>query len=1429
MNSNTLGKRELSSVFTSILVGFLVIWVMEPSPYRELFAILMALITYTLTKIHESEIPLEVKSSMVTREIPEIIWVVALTIALLLSFAQMPSDPEFVSWSEISPLRLLRALAFYPLVIFYPGYFLVNLLVSGKRCMSLADILTLSIFGSYFFGGIMAFLVWFTVGSVIFATSFLVLLINALFLTITLFRKYKMKEEVKVKEKSLDLFTLGILGGAVFFVAMGTYAISMPDHFTYGFDIWDLWGIIHRTISGVPELTGYNYFLFKFFNALIVISPGLPLINSYLIVFLFLTPLRVLAFYIMCSSVISKRQSALATLIYATFSGLGGLYSIFLRVFLGIEFWTALWNGATKCYDIEVGVQGYNFLGQPITVSYCFPFIFLYLAFSKNYPRLSRITLMALSFAAGYLTELSVIPILLVVVFFLVLFNTKIIDKVLDVYLSELLGLLVSFGILNLYASVLPVSIKYNSPLFQFFPYLVVILITTTVLAYLKTKSVWSKWTGIMSKVTKAAKVDMRYKAPTIISVLCIYFLLVLLTFWIYIPPELANYKLFGGTVPWIFYPVKLGLPLFISVIMIPRILRKGDSHVLKLGMIIVLVPIMAGNLESFIREHNIAYIEHTENRWLHNSWSGFSILASYGLWELLQKVRGQSNLMKKIAYSSLLIFILISSVSSSILTIETHRSYISHIKMSKEEVNIVYASGSILDYSGIVAGPTEEVQRKIEFYVPRVTLDEPWNQIFFGSIYPNFFSEAFRNNPYSIIASGDSGHWYMLKPLKEKYEHERGLALGYLTEYLPILQENEWFILYDLPKMSPSPASSSTAFMSSLISEREEQRIRTIIDDNQTTFWTITPQHPGEYGLQMEDSNTTKIRGGTSLLLNVTHGSYARLAISHDYLEPQDWSDYDFISFYWYGTMSKQHTIGIIMYAPDPNNHLWFEWDDTFIGWKKLKVRLSDFYRHGNPDLKNVTHVEIKLWPEHTRIYYLDSLALEKEASDVFIMYTREELVTQLSLSLAQINYTVFSTFDPGAYSSDMKVILMAHDPQHPSDRLLSWIKKGGNLVIFQGENWNSTHLLGSFSREVEIIPSENMTLLDGLSGSGGAVRLPLVIKGYLIKWSADATPIAWYTKDGKPVTPYALQKNFGEGKVIYVITTPYLDVLNRSGNTTEGRALFSHLKGLIDVLGLPLQRYQEKSSSIYAFIVGSALLDNGKIEARGFLPIEAGSPMESVYFQNVDIFIENSKLNNVTLNECKIESLKNLIISFNQALLVPSHLPECVKVQLAGPFNLTLIPEPGTKITLYTYDGTHTSTISTQNIVRLMVHRDKEETTEFYLKAPEFSVASARFENIMFDFFSGINNPGLPMKVNNGMKFKIQNADENFALATNISIGGTYEILALETKMRESRWIFPREALLSPVFWLLTYITGEYIVKLIRKKEASGTSLSK
>jgi hypothetical protein len=149
----------------------------------------------------------------------------------------------------------------------------------------------------------------------------------------------------------------------------------------------------------------------------------------------------------------------------------------------------------------------------------------------------------------------------------------------------------------------------------------------------------------------------------------------------------------------------------------------------------------------------------------------------------------------------------------------------------------------------------------------------------------------------------------------------------------------------------------------------------------NGYTFWNAGAIETGQISIPiLSNAGDILTTGNESLKIVVEAGNEFAPFIYHIYEENQDWSEYNYIDFQWYGQNSGKR-VQIILWTPDLDNWaVGYSITENWFGWKQIIVPLKEFEAlKGTYDLTRVRCIQIWFGDNTQGTWYLDQVMLVK------------------------------------------------------------------------------------------------------------------------------------------------------------------------------------------------------------------------------------------------------------------------------------------------------------------------------------------------------------------------------------------------------------------------------------------------------------------
>jgi hypothetical protein len=367
------------------------------------------------------------------------------------------------------------------------------------------------------------------------------------------------------------------------------------------------------------------------------------------------------------------------------------------------------------------------------------------------------------------------------------------------------------------------------------------------------------------------------------------------------------------------------------------------------------------------------------------------------------------------------------------------------------------------------------------------------------------------------------------------------------------------------------------------------EHSLHIITEGDPSSFWTPTVSGVGEIGFpSLTTGVSSTVTDSDGLAITVGAGNHSVWILSHQYETSQDFSESDFLSFYWYGHANDEKYVLTIL-SPDSANRFRYEFTVDWFGWKKVILPLEcpdglntvggttfKKERFGNPSWSNIRTISVGLSTSNPNVqgeFFLDEFGL-----DVGKWFNVEgEIFGDLSNSL------YLSTFDGSNYVP-LNVSL-----QESTFNSVYFMDGSNPQNLFATPNSSAIYLeknetAYTFNISV-VVPPTGL----GLESSGlSALRFklgttPETLKSSAIMSASDTFSlpsevdvlhllpadqvevIAWYQTNNWS-SPYAVRQSVGEGEVIYVNIYPLIQEIN-SNEDSELATFFGHLLSILEV----------------------------------------------------------------------------------------------------------------------------------------------------------------------------------------------------------------------------------------------------------------------
>jgi hypothetical protein len=284
-------------------------------------------------------------------------------------------------------------------------------------------------------------------------------------------------------------------------------------------------------------------------------------------------------------------------------------------------------------------------------------------------------------------------------------------------------------------------------------------------------------------------------------------------------------------------------------------------------------------------------------------------------------------------------------------------------------------------------------------------------------------------------------------------------------------------------------------------------------------------------------------------------------------------------------------------------------------------------------------------------------------------------------SLALSKLRYDIFAEGDFSAFSK--KNVILTSEPVNV-DSYLGFAKSGGNVIVFSTDS-----LTGRFS-DLMCLKPYGQTRFDGIAGSSGHHMKILGATREIEIHCSGSTIKSFYLNNGHKVAPFAIEKRYGSGKIIFVNISGYFkSLLNHPDE-------FLLIGGIVDLIGLP----PEKFTKVIRMNSAPIPYFTGNLNMYGKVTINSSSLLlyrnNGMYVQNVSTTGQKSTSNffyqspltqtdfsNTQIRDLKIHGAYDVIINSIGLVYVPlSGLPSnYIQLDLPTGSNMTIKLLKGSK----------------------------------------------------------------------------------------------------------------------------------------------------
>lgn len=1171
--------------FLLLCAGFIImVWTiyLMSSPIKYVLGFVLLLITFVVGELllgeYRSQTSTKINAGSTAKAHILVEWGTAFALIVSLTLVYFIPSIEgslYSSWADLGLLNILRLGSAFALN-FLPGYLVLSILGKRAPIHGLAKLLA-----AYFFSLFLLTIVGFVTAHIsgiidnFFVTVFIS--VNAGLIAVRFAQiLYGWLRSKSSGSPALVPFSRFLLLPAflllltiafkyVWFAGMFEktgFFIGGP-----GSDMWRHHGYVQSFLDGRAFLWLHTPWWFYLYLAGFTVLSGVPSINAYLALYP-LVILSTLSFYVMVSAFFEdKKTPAIATLAYTAFSGFAWVYAFSMRGFgpvVDSASWTSILYETGSKFLYQGWYPPFTIGFVPSDVAYAGLWLLVFATRRLNTRSFFGIFFIGIVSAMSYLIHGA--DLIIFVVFLGALLAANLLTRdVIGRRRVRWASISVLIGILIITVIDLSLTKYYASPLFKYvwsqttyyyfnspgFQVAVAMAVAILILSFVHVKPAAQQF---MLKLPKVANYSL------VISGIVVYGLS--LALWIH---NLPSFNLSGdpfsnpvlGSVPWYAYSGVGGIPFLLALAAAGYLAlrwKKLESSLrdpIAFCCFAVVLLYFLGRMVSFVNE-NFFYTGFWERRVMFYVYPVTDMLAAFALVIFFERVicpglyaisshisSAASSLtrvkwsvrLKKVSRSALtsllLSLILVSSVSSTLIA----QDFIYNIARSPPITKAELEALTYLHYSLPSSSKAAYLNKRSGTEYIRAFANDKWTydaRQWWGARSPQFpFSSV------SIISSVGQLNIEFLyfNRIRDADDLERNFFLQQLVSVLPIVFNNTEVTIYSIPPLrQPSPFSSLG------IIPLDEQKGASYDAARAHDLWLFTLMMGGSpYSVITNSSDPDVLNASRNIVLTydpppfeegvapllewVAGGGNLILSNTNPYG----------ISADLFGLMSKTSLVDC----------------DSADNW-------STFYGRGQISVEDSVKIEgtgslrmqnnLSKWEEWI---YTPSLPWNFSQSKYLGISVYQSGLdpngSQWKLYLTDSNNnTQYYRYDLSVYDYQDRIYvprfsgwkqLLIPIRDYFGDLDLSSVKE---LRLLTGYLLPVSILIDDVFALRETGIERSTVLANGIGGSVSVALPEVEVEDF--SWSGDAKVIANYTRDAVPVAPFALQKDYGSGKITYL-----------------------------------------------------------------------------------------------------------------------------------------------------------------------------------------------------------------------------------------------------------------------------------------------------
>ncbi|MFX0132129.1 MAG: hypothetical protein ACFFDN_00655 [Candidatus Hodarchaeota archaeon] len=812
--------RGFSGIISTLITFIIFLkWVDAPLNFAIIIGISVGMITMgVLGMLHKEKYIIIIEYNKTYKKLCETFFLIIWFLSIFISINTLINNSiihilgyQYKPWNEIILFEWFQCVFTILIIFFLPGYSISSIIWEQKEIKFMEKMLysiSLSIILSIY-----SMLVGSSIFNVYFG-SICVIIMNIILFLFWLYDRYYKNYNIYIDNiMEINLTNLLLMLGIMLMYSTSIFVLHSPDKFVVSLDVWNYYKDSRLFINGQQTIISFNSFAFTTLLSLIFFISAFPSSNMMLILFPFAI-LPIMGMYILAKRLFKKQNSAaITTLIFSLFSGLGSLDALHLYLTQNISMIEAVRLSSYKTMDLLVGILfvSNTIVFNPKTLSLFLVLVMLNMVLKKELTDIECIIvfplLLSIAFWTHAITTLWFISIYIIyqifddinIKKFKLIFFSFIISYVMILLLVVLGNKL--FGVISI------ISIRMYYIVFFMIGSIIMFLIAP----YLQ------KWDVLGKTIMKR-----NVKLLTVAVCMLVYFIGLLL--WL----NTENLQLIGGGrqwyMPWFVYTVKFGTIGLLSIASLSLLNQSNKKNriivfgIVCLGFTIIIAKLLSISL--FLYDIEFPY---DENRFLSFSRMGLAICSTVVLEHFISIFRknvAKKSFMKSASIFLILLGVLIPSLFSGYLSLYSNSvTELGYLIPSSEprEINIA----EIIDKNNSNASSIitiSPLSAYINCFSLHSFIDVYDGYLHFFSYDPGFFLTSLEytneNQPKAREPLALLFPKYKYNPLIT--EPDQLSYLKRLSNYLPIIHEDNRIAIYDFKQIKPPSENSSLYFIHS-------------------------------------------------------------------------------------------------------------------------------------------------------------------------------------------------------------------------------------------------------------------------------------------------------------------------------------------------------------------------------------------------------------------------------------------------------------------------------------------------------------------------------------------------------------------------------------------------------------------------------------